>query len=145
MLSKYILIQNFSQSIILEVWWSQRLNNTVVFRYYINIIKSFKMTLQICRSCNSLLNLHLYQNLKHNWCFFSCVLFSIQCVKIVRIWSFSSLHFPPFGLNIQAKCAKIWTRKTPNTDTFYTVNGGTKLMSSESAMREFPLKRLPTL
>ena len=51
-------------------------------------------------------------------------------VKSVRIRSFSGLHFPAFELNteiyfanlpIQSKCGKIWTIKTPNTDTFYTV------------------------
>ena len=53
-----------------------------------------------------------------------------QCVKSVRIWSFSGPHFPAFGLNterysvplrIQSKCGKIRTRKTPNTDTFHVV------------------------
>ena len=42
----------------------------------------------------------------------------------------SSLHFPAFGLNtekygvsfrIQSKCGKMWTRITPNSDTFYAV------------------------
>ena len=52
-------------------------------------------------------------------------------VKSVRIRSFSCLRFPAFGLKtgrysvslrIQCKCGKIRNRKTPNTDTFYTVN-----------------------
>ena len=39
-------------------------------------------------------------------------------------------YFPTFGLNtekysvslrIQSKCEKMWTKVTPNTDTFYTV------------------------
>ena len=51
-----------------------------------------------------------------------------HCVKSVRIWSYSGLHFPTFGLNterygvshrIQSECGKMWTRITPNTDTFY--------------------------
>ena len=55
-----------------------------------------------------------------------------QCVKKVRILSFSGPYFPAFGLNterypvslrIQSKCRKIWTRKTPNTNTFHAVQG----------------------
>ena len=54
----------------------------------------------------------------------------MQCVKIVRIWSYSGPHFPAFGLNtkrysvslrIQSECRKIRTRVTPNTDTFHAV------------------------
>ena len=53
-----------------------------------------------------------------------------QCVKSVRIRSFSGPYFPAFGLKmeiygvnlrIQSECGKIWTRKTPNTDTFHAV------------------------
>ena len=49
---------------------------------------------------------------------------TIHCVKSVRILSFSGPYFPAFGLNIlriQSECGKIWTRKTPNTDTFHPV------------------------
>ena len=51
-------------------------------------------------------------------------------MKSVGIWSFSGQYFPAFGLNterygvshrIQSECGKIWTRKTPNTDTFDAV------------------------
>ena len=51
-------------------------------------------------------------------------------MKSVRIRSFSSPHFPAFGLNlegfevslrIQSDDGKIRTRKTPNTDTFHAV------------------------
>ena len=54
----------------------------------------------------------------------------LQCVKSVRIWSFSGPYFPSFGLNtekyfaslcIQSEYEKIRTRKTPNTDTFHAV------------------------
>ena len=57
-------------------------------------------------------------------------------VKSVSIWSFSGLYLPAFGLNkeryevslrIQSECRKIWTRKTPNTDTFYAVRGSVEL------------------
>ena len=50
-----------------------------------------------------------------------------HCVKAVRIRSYSGLHFPAFTLNaercgvsliIESKCAKMWTRITPNRDTF---------------------------
>ena len=53
-----------------------------------------------------------------------------NCVKIVRIRSFSSLHFSGFGLKavrylvslrIQSESREMRTRKTPNTDTFYAV------------------------
>ena len=53
-----------------------------------------------------------------------------ECVKSVRIRSFSGPYFPPFGLNterysvsfcIQSECGKIQIRKTPNTDTFRAV------------------------
>ena len=54
----------------------------------------------------------------------------IHCVKSVRIRSYSGPYFPAFGVNterygvslrIQSECGKIWTRKTPNTDTFHAV------------------------
>ena len=53
-----------------------------------------------------------------------------HCVKSVRIWSFSGPYFLAFRLNteryrvsvrIQFECGKIWTRKTPKTDTFHAV------------------------
>ena len=53
-----------------------------------------------------------------------------HCVKSVRIWSFSGPYFLVFRLNterygvfvrIQFECGKIWTRKTPKTDTFHAV------------------------
>ena len=53
-----------------------------------------------------------------------------HCVNSVRIPSFSSPYFPAFGLiteryavsfRIQPECCKIWTRKTPDTDTFHSV------------------------
>ena len=54
-----------------------------------------------------------------------------HCVKSVGIRSFSGPYFPAFGLNlerygvsvhIQAECWKIWTRKSPNTDSFHAVS-----------------------
>ena len=51
-------------------------------------------------------------------------------VKSVRIRSYSGPYFPAFGLNterysvslrIQSKYGKIWTRITPNTDSFQAV------------------------
>ena len=56
--------------------------------------------------------------------------YSLHCLKSVRNRSFSGPYFPAFGLNmkrysvpprIQSECGKIWTRKTPNTDTFHAV------------------------
>ena len=52
----------------------------------------------------------------------------IHCVKSVQIRSYSGQHFPAFGLNMErysiylriiSECGKMWTRITPNTDTFY--------------------------
>ena len=51
-------------------------------------------------------------------------------VKSVRIRSFSCPYFPAFRLNteryglslrIQSECGEIWTKKTPNTNTFNAV------------------------
>ena len=61
-------------------------------------------------------------------------------VKIVLIRSYSGPNFLSFGLNIerygvsrriQSQCGKMWTRITPNTGTFHTVeftNKNTVLM-----------------
>ena len=54
----------------------------------------------------------------------------IHCIKIVRIRSYSSPHFPTFGLNterytvflrIQSECEKMRIKITPNTDAFHAV------------------------
>ena len=54
-----------------------------------------------------------------------------NCVKSVRIQSFSNPYFTAFGMNteinrvklrIQYECGKIRTRKSPNTDSFNIVN-----------------------
>ena len=46
-----------------------------------------------------------------------------QCVKSVRIRSYSGPHFLTFGLNsgIQSECGKMRTRITPNTENFYAM------------------------
>ena len=75
---------------------------------------------------------------------------SNHCVKNVRIQSFSGPYFPAFELIserysvplcIQSECRKIRTRKTPNTDAFYTVSVlivyTTTLVLSESIFRDF--------
>ena len=57
-------------------------------------------------------------------------IFNYHCVKCVRIRRLSGPYFPAFGLkterhflsiHIQSECGKIRTRKTLNTDTFYTI------------------------
>ena len=54
-----------------------------------------------------------------------------HCVKSARIQSYSGPNFPAFGLNteryfislrIHFECGKMWTRITPNTDTFCAVS-----------------------
>ena len=51
-----------------------------------------------------------------------------QCVKSIRIRSYSGPHFPAFGQNterysasirIQSECGRIRTRISPSTNTFY--------------------------
>ena len=82
----------------------------------------------------------------------------LNCVKSVRIRSFSGPHFPAFGLNterygvygvslrIQSKFGKMRTRKTPKTGTFHEV-----LFSLIKAalyvlpIRDFPLATPATL
>ena len=60
------------------------------------------------------------------WFYLPC----LQCVKSVRVRTYSGPHFPAFGLNtgrysvyfrIQSQWGKIRTRITPNTETFYAV------------------------
>ena len=57
-------------------------------------------------------------------------LYSLHCVKSVRIRRYSGPYFSAFGLNteryglslrIQSKCRKMGTRITPNMDFFYAV------------------------
>ena len=57
-------------------------------------------------------------------------LIPLHCLKSVRIRSFSGLYFLAFEMNTeiyrvnlrtQSKYENIWTRKTPNTDTFHAV------------------------
>ena len=59
------------------------------------------------------------------------VLLNNHCEKSICIRSYSGPHFPAFGQNmgrygvsirIQSECAKMWTRITPNTDTFCALN-----------------------
>ena len=49
----------------------------------------------------------------------------IRCVRCARIWSYSGLYFPTFGVDMERhrveKCSKIRTRTTPNTGTFHAV------------------------
>ena len=46
-----------------------------------------------------------------------------HCIKIVRIQSYSGLHFSctPYLSVFNPNAGKMWTRITPNTDTFYAV------------------------
>ena len=63
--------------------------------------------------------------------FFHKILWQSDCVKSVRIRSFSGPYFPAFWLNmeiygvnlrIKHECGKVRTRKTLNTDTFHAVS-----------------------
>ena len=62
-----------------------------------------------------------------------------HCIKKIRIRRFFDRYFPTFGLkteiykinhSIQSKWGKIRTRKTPNTDKFYSVAIITTITSS---------------
>ena len=66
-------------------------------------------------------------------------------MKCVRIQNFSGLYFPAFrlstkrdsvSLRIQFECGKMQTRKTPDTDTFYTVLFLTIVLSAENYIHE---------
>ena len=67
----------------------------------------------------------------------SVILVISNCVKSVRVRSFSGPYFPAFGLNTerysvsfrtQSECDKIRTRKTLNTDTFHAVSVARKIL-----------------
>ena len=56
--------------------------------------------------------------------------YNLHCVKSARIRSYSGPYFSAFGLNTerygaslrtQSKCGKMWTRITPNMNTFHAV------------------------
>ena len=73
------------------------------------------------------MNLKLFFNI---FCGKGLISFS-HCVKSVHTRSYSVPHFPAFGLNteryrvslpIQSEYGKMWTRITPNTDTFHAVS-----------------------
>ena len=75
----------------------------------------------------------------------------LHCVKNVRIWSYSGLHFPAFGLNmeiysvslrIQSKYGKMRTRITPNTDTFYAVLCSDGILLQTNFPRAWSLRKI---
>ena len=92
------------------------------------------------------------QNLKSRY--FSEIFHEPHLVKSIRIWSFSDLYFPAFGLNterysvflpIQSECGKIRTRKTPNTDAFHKVHIISVTVNNWSATIEIQLLRIRLL
>ena len=79
----------------------------------------------------------------------SFILFIVHCVESVRIQSFSGPHFPAFGLStkiygvnllIQSECGKLRTRKTLNTDTFYTVISFTAVYTIKNVHKNWNFK-----
>ena len=54
----------------------------------------------------------------HNGCFSG---YYYDCLKSVRIWSFSGPYFPAFGLPYSVRMQENKDQKTPNTDTFHAV------------------------
>ena len=80
-----------------------------------------------CRRKRSILILLQIDGFK-KWKMF--IMLDAHYVKSVRIRSYSGPYFPAFGLNterygvslrIQFECGTIWTRLTPNTDSFQAV------------------------
>ena len=80
--------------------------------------------------------------------FYSNVYFSrgTHCVKSLRIRSYSSPHFPAYGLNterygvpflIQYKWGKTRTRITPNMDIFYSVTLLHTLLHAKNSRKLF--------
>ena len=79
--------------------------------------KALKLETQLLWAFN-----YLFLNESFTWCdryYKFSFSHRLHCVKSVRIRSNFGRHFPTFG--IQSKCGKMWTRITPNTDTFYAV------------------------
>ena len=73
--------------------------------------------------CSSLFTVDLEHVFSH-WlsCPWDCYHRDIHCVKSVHIRSYSGPYFSAFvSLFIQSECGKMWTRITPNTDTFHVV------------------------
>ena len=90
------------------------------------------MLLQISMSKNDIFHYTLYIYIFHYipLCIPLYIFVILNCVKSVRIQSFSGPHFPAFRLNreiyfvnfrCQSESRKIWTRKTTITDSFYSV------------------------
>ena len=62
----------------------------------------------------------------------------LHCVKSVRGRSYSDPHFPAFvSVRIQSEFGKIWTRITPNTDTFDAVLNKSRLHLNKNGSRMF--------
>ena len=104
------------------------------FQAWINNLMSLRLC---CWECNAFflpgffwvfsLNIFLYLYLN---ILIAKVKKRVHCVKSVCIRSFPGPYFPAFGLNterygvslrIYPECGKIWTRETPNMDTFHAV------------------------
>ena len=90
------------------------------------------MLLPISMSKNDIFHYTLYIYIFHYipLCIPLYIFVILNCVKSVRIQSFSGPHFPAFRLNreiyfvnfrVQSESRKIWTRKTTITDSFYSV------------------------
>ena len=102
--------------------------------FYIITFSAFN-ELRILISRNSL-EKNKVKEIKQNWKgsknFDICFYVIFNCIKCVRIRSYSDPYFPAFGLNmerysvssrIQSKFGKTKTRVTPNTNTFHAMFG----------------------
>ena len=120
----------FAKSFIVDVWLVSKyasdaavclLNSLIyiVFRFHYDII----VRILYVRSFVSHVVSFLFTAFWVTWRF----KYQKHCVKSVLIWSYSGLHFPAFGLNMErysdthSEWGIIRTRKARNTDTFYAV------------------------
>ena len=110
----------------------------------VQFLQSLGWLAKLCGNCEFRQNLHtkklgkitvFYAVLALAWLYIenNIQMLSLQlhCVKSVSTRSFSAPYFPAFGLNadrysvslgIESEWGKMWTRKTPNTNTFHAVN-----------------------
>ena len=96
---------------------------------YTTQIKQLNILLGLKELSNGLIQSHLCTRYLHTFIPLLSALLK-QCVKKVRVVSFSGPHFPTFRLNteiyfanvhIKGQCGKMLFKKTPNMGTFYAV------------------------
>ena len=138
--SNEFLISIFRLTLISILSFTMKYESSLFISYNVFPTNEFNISLILCDRCG-LLSLYRINwigyftwSTKIFWLTFDSLasryLATWNCVKSVRIRSYSGPYFPTFGLNmeryrvslrIQSKCGKIRTRITPITDTLYAV------------------------